>query len=178
MIGLMLERFCMVLRVLIGVLMVALALPVMAGILGRTGYIPTYLWSEELATFIFVWIVMIGSMVAVWDGTHFSVDVLRESKRPLLKLVQNGFVLVLLIFFGVMFAWYGIEYTKFGSIQNSVMMRANMALTHVSVPIAGLAWAVFSAYRLVEAIREYRQSSGQSNGKSSGQASGQSRALA
>ena len=149
----------MVLRVLIGVLMMALAVPVAAQVIARyTGIIPVYLWTEELATFIFVWIVMIGSMIAVWDGTHFNVEVLREARSPVLKLIQKGFVLVLLILFGLLFAWYGIEYTKFGSIQNSVMMGANMALTHVSVPLAGLMWAVFSIYRLSECIREYRHS--------------------
>ena len=159
MIGLWLERFCMVLRVLIGVLMMALAIPVAAQVIARyTGIIPVYLWTEELATFIFVWVVMIGSMIAVWDGTHFHVEVLREARSPFLKLLQNGFVLVLLILFGLLFAWYGIEYTKFGSIQNSVMMGANMAITHVSVPLAGLMWAVFSGYRLSECIREYRNS--------------------
>ena len=159
MIGRMLERFCMVLRVLVGILTMALALPVAAQVIARyTGIIPVYLWTEELATFIFVWIVMIGSMIAVWDGTHFQVEVLRQAKSPLLKLLQNGFVLLLLILFGLLFAWYGIEYTKFGSSQNSVMMVANMAVTHVSVPLAGFVWTVFAVYRLAEAIQQYRQS--------------------
>lgn len=161
MVGKLLERFCTSLRVLIAVLMMALAVPVAMQVLARyTGVIPVYLWTEELATFIFVWVVMIGSMIAVWEGTHFDVEVLPEAKSPLLKLVQNGFVLVLLIFFGLLFAWYGIEYTKFGAIQHSVMMGANMSLTHVSVPIAGLAWAVFASYRLHEAIGNYRQTRG------------------
>lgn len=158
MVGQLLERFCMFLRLLIGVLTMLLALPVAAQVIARyTGLIPVYLWTEELATFIFVWVVMIGSMIAVWDGTHFNVEVLPRAKSPFLKLLQNGFVLVLLILFGLLFAWYGIEYTKFGSIQNSVMMGANMAVTHVSVPLAGLVWSIFASYRLSEAIQEYRQ---------------------
>jgi len=157
MIGTTLERFCTVLRVLIGILTMALAIPVAMQVLARyTGVIPVYLWTEELATYIFVWIVMIGSMIAVWDGTHFNVEVAPEAKSPLGKLLQKGFVLILLIAFGALFAWYGIEYTKFGWLQNSVMLRANMALTHVSVPLAGLVWTVFAGYRLSEAVREYR----------------------
>lgn len=156
MVGKVLERFCIGLRVLIGALMMALAFPVAAQVLARyTGIIPVYLWTEELATFIFVWIVMIGSMIAVWDGTHFSVEVFREAKSPLLRLLQKSLVHLLLIIFGLMFAYYGIEYTKFGAIQHSVMMGANMALTHISVPLAGLGWAVFAGYRLYEAITEY-----------------------
>jgi len=158
-IGKILDHFCSVLRVLIGVLMMALALPVAAQVIARyTGLIPVYLWTEELATFIFVWVVMIGSIVAVWDGTHFSVDVWPESKTPGVRLFQKAFVLTLLLLFGLLFAWYGIEYTKFGGIQNSVMMGANMAITHITVPIAGLMWAIFSGYRLVEAVGEYRDS--------------------
>ncbi len=159
MVGKFLERFCTGLRVLIAVLTMALAVPVAAQVIARyTGIIPVYLWTEELATFIFVWIVMVGSMIAVWEGTHFSVEVMSEAKSPIFKLLQKGFVLILLILFGLLFAWYGIEYTKFGSIQNSVMMGANMAVTHVSVPLAGSIWTVFASYRLYEAIQEYRSS--------------------
>ena len=159
MVGKVLERFCMVLRVLIGILTMVLALPVAAQVIARyTGIIPVYLWTEELATFIFVWVVMIGSMIAVWDGTHFNVEVLPEAKSPLIKLVQNLFVLILIFLFGVLFAWYGIEYTKFGAIQNSVMMGANMAVTHISVPVAGVVWALFAAYRIHQAVDEYRLS--------------------
>lgn len=159
MLGKALDRFCLGLRVLIGVLTMILALPVAAQVLARyTGIIPVYLWTEELATFIFVWIVMIGSMIAVWDNTHFQVEVLPEFKRPLLKLLQKGLVLILVFLFGLLFAWYGIEYTKFGAIQHSVMMSANMAVTHISVPVAGVVWTIFTGYRLYEAIREYRDS--------------------
>ncbi len=158
MIGIWLERFCKVLRVLLAVLMGALAIPVAMQVLSRyTPLMPTYLWTEELATFIFIWIVMIGSIVAVWDRTHFDVRVLPDARSPLAKLLQDGFVLVLIVGFGVIFAWYGLEYAEFGSRQKSVMMRANKLITHVSVPIAGAMWALFGGYRLYEAIADFRR---------------------
>jgi len=58
--------------------------------------------------------------------------------------------------FALIFAWYGIEYAKFGYIQNSVMMRANMLITYISVPIAGVVWTLFAGYRLYEAIIRYK----------------------
>ncbi|MFK7752163.1 MAG: TRAP transporter small permease [Sedimentitalea sp.] len=157
--GQSLEFFCKGLRILLGVLVAALAVPVGMQVIARyTGVIPVYLWTEELATFLFVWLVMIGSMVAVWDQTHFDVRVMPDAKRPLLKFIQDGFVLVMIAAFGLMFAWYGIEYVKFGLLQKSTMMRANMAITFVSVPIAGAAWAIFALYRLSEAFSVFRTS--------------------
>ena len=73
-----------------GCLMASLAVPVGMQVIARyTGIIPVFLWTEELATFIFVWVVMIGSMVAVWDGTHFDVVVTPDAQSPLGKLIQK-----------------------------------------------------------------------------------------
>lgn len=159
--GVVLDKFANVLRVLLAILMGSLAIPVAMQVISRyTGIIPTYLWTEELSTFIFVWVVMIGSMVAVWDGIHFDVRVTPDATRPLMVLIQNGVVLVLILAFAMLFAWYGIEYAKFGSIQNSVMMRANLMVTYISVPIAGVVWTLFAGYRLYEAFVTYRKTQG------------------
>lgn len=157
MIGRFLDQFCNLLRVLLGVLMAVLAVPVAMQVLSRyTGIIPTYLWTEELSTFIFVWVVMIGSMVAVWDGTHFDVRVIPDARSPLGALLQQGVVLVLILIFSGIFAFYGIEYAQFGGNQRSVMMRANLMVTYISVPIAGAVWVLFASYRLWEVVATYR----------------------
>lgn len=161
MVGRLLDRFCIGLRILLGVLMGVLAVPVAMQVISRyTGLIPTYLWTEELATFIFIWIVMIGSMVAVWDGKHFDVRVIPDAQRPVLRLIQNGVVHLAILVFGLLFAIYGIEYAEFGSNQRSVMMRANLLITHISLPIVGVIWSIFSSYRLVQEIAVFRQPAG------------------
>lgn len=157
MIGRFLEHFCQLLRFLVGALIVALLVPVAMQVVARyTGVIPVYLWTEELATFLFVWIIMLGSMIAVWEGTHFDVHVIPDAESPLGRLIQNGFVLVMVSLFAIFFTYHGINYVKFGSIQNSVMMRANLAVTYVTVPIAGAGWTMFALYRLYEVFAEYQ----------------------
>jgi len=152
-----LDLFCDVLRLVIGVLIGLLIIPVGMQVLARyTGIIPVYLWTEELATFIFVWIVMLGSMLAVWDRTHFDVHVLPEATSPLGRLLQQGFVHVAVAAFAILFIWYGIGYTQFGAIQKSVMLRMNLAFTYVTVPIAGVGWALFSIRHLAVEIARYR----------------------
>jgi len=129
-----LEGFCHLLRVLVGLLIAALIVPVFMQVLARyTGIIPTYLWTEELAKFIFIWIVMLGSMIAVWEGTHFDV------------------------IFAILFARFGIDYAKFGSIQTSVMMQINMLWVYITVPLAGFVWAIFALYRLSQVVSTYRE---------------------
>ena len=153
-----LEGFCQVLRVAVGVLIAVLIVPVAMQVLARyTGVIPVYLWTEELAKFIFIWIVMLGSMIAVWEGTHFDVHVVRDAKTPLGKLLQKSFVLLMVSIFAVLFAYYGIGYAKFGAIQQSVMMQVNLLVIYISVPFAGAGWTAFALYRFWQAIQDYRQ---------------------
>ncbi len=152
-----LEGFCQLLRVLVGLLIAALIVPVFMQVLARyTGLIPTYLWTEELAKFIFIWIVMLGSMVAVWENTHFDVRVIPDAQTPLGKLLQVGFVLLMVCSFALLFAWFGIGYAKFGSIQTSVMMQINMLWIYLSVPLAGFVWFVFAFFRLCQVVQSYR----------------------
>lgn len=152
-----LEAFCTGLRIILAVLVGSLVIPVAMQVIARyTGIIPVFLWTEELATFIFVWVVMIGSVLAVWEGTHFDVQVLPDSANPLISFIQKSIVLVLVGGFGFLFAWYGIDYAKFGGIQHSVMMNANLMVTHITVPLAGLLWGVFSLFRFAEAFQQYK----------------------
>lgn len=155
----MLERFCQLLRILIGLLMAALIVPVFMQVMARyTGIIPTYLWTEELAKFIFIWIVMLGSMVAVWEGTHFDVRVIPDAKSPFGRLLQQSLVLIMVIVFALLFARFGIDYAKFGSIQSSVMMQINLLWVYITVPLAGFVWAAFAMFRLWQVIQDYRAS--------------------
>jgi len=156
-----LELLCTVLKVTLTILVGALVIPVAMQVIARyTGIIPVYLWTEELATFIFVWVVMIGSVLAVWDNTHFDVQVLPDSSNPLILLIQRSIVYLLVGGFGAMFTWYGIDYAKFGGIQHSVMMNANLLITHITVPFAGLLWCVFSLFKFAEAFQIYKSSKG------------------
>lgn len=152
-----LEGFCNALRVLLGLLMALLAVPVAMQVLSRyTGLVPTFLWTEELSTFIFVWIVMIGSIVAVWDGTHFDVRLFPDATSPTGALLQQGSVLVLILLFALLTLIYGVDYAQFGGNQRSVMMRANLMITYISVPIAGAIWTLFASYRLWQVIATWR----------------------
>ncbi len=157
-----LEGFCQLLRIAVGCLVAALIVPVTMQVLARyTGIIPVYLWTEELSTFLFVWMVMLGSIIAVWEDTHFDVRVIPDAKSPIGKLLQDGFVLVFVSLFALLFAYYGIGYAKFGAIQTSVMLQINMLIIYITVPFAGVCWASFSIFKLWRVVQQYKFSSRQ-----------------
>ena len=121
-----------------------LIVPVSLQILARfTDWIPAYIWTEELARFLFIWMVMLGAMIAVREGTHFEVDVwpqLGARSNAWLRIVSQIFVLV----FALVFVWWGIEFVRFGWDQLSEIAELPMWTIFLAWPVAGITWVIFS----------------------------------
>src|SRR5262245_7940566 len=91
-----------------------LIVPVTLQIVSRyTALIPSWIWTEELSRFLFIWMVMLGSMIGVREGSHFLVDVIPDlppKPTAAIAILSSVFVLV----FALVFVWWGIQFVKFG----------------------------------------------------------------
>ncbi|MDH3658451.1 MAG: TRAP transporter small permease [Alphaproteobacteria bacterium] len=144
------------LQILLTLLMAGLLVPVSLQILSRyTGLIPRYIWTEEIARFCFIWIVMIGAMIAVRDGTHFDVDVLPKLGRRAEALFRL-FTHVAMLAVALIFITYGYQFAVFGSIQSSEIAGLPMLTIYIAWPLAGVTWVVFLGEKFVEDIRIMR----------------------
>ena len=73
------DSYYRLLNVLLGASVAALIVPVTIQMISRnTGLIPAWIWTEEMARFLFIWMVMLGAMIGVRDGSHFECDVWPE----------------------------------------------------------------------------------------------------
>ena len=130
-----------------------LIIPVTLQIVSRyTALIPSWIWTEELSRFLFIWMIMLGSMIAVREGTHFVVDVLPQLPPRPHAAVQIVADLGVLVFAGI-FTWYGIEFVKFGWNQTSELADLPMPFIFAAWPLAGLTWIVFLGEHFVRNFR-------------------------
>jgi TRAP-type C4-dicarboxylate transport system permease small subunit len=120
-----------------------LVIPVSLQIFSRyTELIPSYIWTEEMARFLFIWTIMIGAMIGVRESTHFEVDLLpRMSPRGEAVARLTGRLGVLAAAF--VFVWAGIEFTRFAWNRTSELAELPLWLIHVAWPVTGVTWIVF-----------------------------------
>jgi TRAP-type C4-dicarboxylate transport system permease small subunit len=145
------------LRFLLAALMGLMIVPVTLQIVSRyTGLIPRYIWTEEAARFCFIWIIMLGAMIAVREGTHFEVDVLPTPKTPRGEAVLRLIVCAFMLLFALVFATYGYEYAAFGYTQTSELTGINLVFIHGAYLVAGLTWVAFLGERILAAIAVLR----------------------
>lgn len=149
----LIDGYCRVLTWLMVATVAALVVPVSLQIVSRyTQLIPSYIWTEELSRFLFIWMVMLGAMVGIKEGTHFEVDIWPELSRranAMLKIVSNLFVLI----FALVFVYWGIKFVEFGWHQESELAELPMPFIFVAWPLAGVTWIVFLGESFVDNIR-------------------------
>ena len=120
-----------------------LVIPVSLQIFSRyTALIPSYIWTEEMARFFFIWSIMIGAMVGIREGTHFVVDLwppLPARAQAALRLVASAFVLL----FAFVFLWWGIDFTRFALNRISELAELPLWMIHLPWPLAGATWMLF-----------------------------------
>ncbi len=130
-----------------------LVIPVSLQIFSRfTAIIPHYIWTEEMARFLFVWTIMIGAMVGVRESTHFEIDVWPQVSRRFeagVKLASRVAVLVM----ALVFVRAGFEFTEFAWNRISELAELPLWLIHVAWPLTGVTWLIFLGEQMYDDFR-------------------------
>ena len=144
------------LSMLLIVSVAVIIIPVSLQIFSRfTALIPAYIWTEEMARFLFVWMIMIGAMLGVRESTHFEVDIwprLGARVEAAIRLVAAVAVLA----FALVFVWSGIEFTQFAWNRISELAELPLWLIHVAWPLTGFSWLVFLGEQMLDNSRVLR----------------------
>ena len=152
----LIDVYCRLLTWLMVATVAVLVVPVSLQIISRyTQLIPSYIWTEELSRFLFIWMVMLGAMIGIRESSHFEVDVWPElgpKSTALLRIVSQVCVLA----FALVFVWWGIEFVRFGWDQLSELAELPMPWIFIAWPLAGFTWILFLGESLVDNFRILR----------------------
>lgn len=137
------QKYFEVLQLLLTLMLMLLIVPVFLQVLSRfLPLIPRYIWTEEIARFAFIWVIMLGAMVAVRENTHFKVDLL-PNLGPAWERRLRLILLILLLLISLVFLVGGWQFALFGSTQFSEISGLPMLAIYIAWPIAGFSWMLF-----------------------------------
>jgi TRAP-type transport system small permease protein len=119
------------------------------------------IWSEEVARFLFFWVVLLGAAMSVKDRRHFVLDITggRASGSPTLRLldiVPDACVLA----FSVLLIVEGTGYAQVGLFRTASNSRVNMALVYAAIPTFAVLSAIYAAVNLLVDCAAFRQGRG------------------
>jgi TRAP-type C4-dicarboxylate transport system permease small subunit len=153
----LIQGYFRLLQFLLALLMGLLMVPVSMQIFSRyVGFIPRYIWTEEIARFCFIWIILIGSMIAVREGSHFTVDLLPAAKTKRVEIIGRLFVDFVIFLVALIFIVWGWPLVQFGLMQESEIAELPMVTIYIAWPIAGVTWVLFLAENTIDNVKALR----------------------
>ena len=145
--------YARVLTVALAMSVAILVIPVTLQIISRyTDLIPAYIWTEEMARFLFIWMIMIGAMVGVRESAHFEVDVWPTLSRRGEAAVRIAARLGILAF-ALVFVVGGIEFTRFAWYRTSELADLPLWMIHIAWPTAAVTWIIFLGEQFYDETR-------------------------
>ena len=85
-------------------------------------------WTEELARFCQVWIILLASSICLRKSSHLAVDYLGPVLRPAARKAVAVFTGGLMALYSVVVVIWGFRLLMIGLVQTSPAMQLNMGL--------------------------------------------------
>jgi len=141
------------LNILIVILFGTQVVVVFTQVVTRYVFNDPFSWSEEMARYIQVWMILLASSICIRKNSHLSVDYTIHSLpfkyKKILKIVVN--LLIMFFLFIMIFYGWKIVIVLFGH-QTSAAMRIPMYLIYLALPICGLLMLLENLISLLKLI--------------------------
>jgi TRAP-type C4-dicarboxylate transport system permease small subunit len=135
-------------------LFAVLTIAVFAQVVARYVFNQPPAWTEELARFCQVWIVLLASSICVRKGSHLAVDYLGPVLAPAARRVVGLITGSLIAIYSAVVVIWGVRLLMTGLMQTSPAMQLNMGLVYLVFPIAGGLMLLESIVTTLERARE------------------------
>lgn len=102
-------------------------------------------WTEELARYLQVWLVLLAAPVCLRRGMHLAVDLLSPKLPPRLGTALRTGILLLVGFYGLALAFHSIRLLGVAALQTSPALGVSMLWPYLALPLTGALIVVAAA---------------------------------
>ncbi|MGJ9385700.1 TRAP transporter small permease [Salipaludibacillus sp. CF4.18] len=117
-------------------------------------YLPqSFIWTEELSRFLFLYSVSFGAPLALKDKEFINVDLLLNYLPKRVREIYEGFIYLTIVLFSAVVAFWGFKFIAIGRGQSSATMALDMSIIHACIFITML---FIGIYALLHTINYFK----------------------
>ena len=122
-------------EIFITVAFIILILVVFGQVIARYVFNNSFSWSEELARYLQVWIILLGSSICCRKGTHIAIDFAIQKLPYICKKIIKLITFLFMMFYLVILTLNGFKIVSVIYAQFSPAIHIPMRLVYLAVPI-------------------------------------------
>jgi TRAP-type C4-dicarboxylate transport system permease small subunit len=129
-------------QVLIGIMMGVMFILVFINVVTRYIFGFSFATTEEISTFLMIWITYIGAGLALREGRLAAIDLFQDMIPPKTRRFFRALLgVTILLFFGIL-AYYGVKMVQFGWSQETWATQIPRGIPYLAVPIGAVVFGL------------------------------------
>lgn len=139
-------------RLATGVAFLTIIVAVIIQLLGRSGFVPAMIWTEELTRFALLWLTAFGAGLGLRTGALVNVDIISEALPGKQPWMLRLFAAVVTASFALMLISPAALFTKIGARQTAPALGIHMDWIHAAALVTLLVLGIFAILRVIGMI--------------------------
>lgn len=124
-----------------------------AGVIARYALHAPLLWSDELASILFLWLAMLGSVIALRRGEHMRMTAMVSKCGPHRRALMELVAIAASLAFLVMVAWPSLEYALDERAITTPSLEISNIWRAAALPVGIALMGLFAILRLLRTAR-------------------------
>ena len=130
------------------ILVVAEIVILFAGVVARYGLRQPLIWSDELASILFLWLAMLGAAVAFRRSEHMRMTAVLSSASPSMRTCLDVVATCAALAFLLMIVWPAWDYAYEESFITTPALQISNSWRAAALPVGTVLMALFACLRL------------------------------
>jgi len=108
-------------------------------------------WSEELVSYLFAWMALLGSSLVVGERGHMNIPLLVEKSAPTIRKGLSVLAeVVAALFAGIILVYGGIQITDLAMAQMTSALGVPVGVFYIVLPLSGILNIVYCILNIAE----------------------------
>jgi len=129
-------------RAAIGVMMAVMFVLVFANVVTRYLFGVSIATTDEVSTFLMIWVTYLGAGLALREGRHAAIDLFQDFLSPGARRVFRAVLGVVILMFFAALAYYGVRFAIFGWSQETAVTQIPKGIPYLAIPAGAILFVV------------------------------------
>lgn len=110
-------------------------------------------WSEELVSYLFAWMALLGASLVAGERGHMNIPLLMDRMGPAAsKFLAIFSEIVACLFAGIILVFGGIQITKLAMGQMTSSLGIPIGIFYIVLPLSGILNIIYTVLNIVEIL--------------------------
>ncbi len=111
-------------------------------------------WSEELVSYLFAWMALLGASLVVGERGHMNIPLLVENANPSARKILSLFAEVIAaLFAGIILVYGGVQITNLAMAQMTSALGVPVGLFYTVLPLSGILNIIYCIINIIEILK-------------------------